>query len=712
MQNHRIQDAVQSPHRPTRAGFRPPLQSLRENRSHPRPTRLALAVGLALVGAPLFAQITPTVAQSPASDSTALTLGDVVVTAPAGPLSTRRLLTSVDVVTAERIEGLAVANNWELFSLVPGAQITQFGQGTTSGKFSMRAFNGEGEINAVKLLIDGIPSNSNDGNMPYIDLAPRLDIEAIEVVRGTNDPRYGLHAIAGSANIATRFGGNYAQARAGMGSFGTQEVQAAVGIESGGFTQNYAISQQRTDGYRDHSAADGTAFSGKWFFTPEGGRTRFGLIARRYEANAQEAGYLTAAQAAANRAQSPAHNATDEDRRGVSQVALQGESRLTDRLHASAQVWINQIDDRRFVKFSAAASQQERFVDERHVGASTTLTWRVGRTAIGDVALSGGVDVERQDNRSERYNTVTQVRSAQTRNQQFDFDVAGAFVQAVIRPTDALTVTPGWRIDRITGSYANRLNGLSYPVNDYGTIGQPKLSAVYALSSGVALYGNWGRTFQVGVGTGAYRVNQTENLAPSVNDGFEAGVKFRVASTVDGRLAIWRQTASNEARRKLNDPANDAENIGGTRRQGIDLQVNARPAPALALWASVGLQRSEILKADAASAGTEGREIDHVPHQVYGFGARWDAAEAVTLSAWANGQGSYFLERTNATGRFGSQFALNASALWRVTRQVDLELQLRNLTNRYNEYVWWDGAQSLHAPGAPRSVFLSAAWRH
>lgn len=674
----------------------------------PEGARLALAAALAAIAAPLAAQT----AATPGADSTALTLGEVVVTAPAGPLSTRRILSSVDIVPTERLEGQAVSNNWELFSLVPGVQLTQFGQGTTSGKFSMRAFNGEGEINAVKLLIDGIPSNSNDGNMPYIDLAPRIDIESIEVVRGTNDPRYGLHAIAGSANISTRFGGNYAQARAGIGSFGSREVQAALGIESSGFTQNYAISQHRTDGHRDHSEADGTAFSGKWFFSPQGGQTRFGLIARHYQANAQEAGYLTAAQAAANPSQSPSHNATDEDRRVVSQFALQGETRLTDRLYATAQAWMNQLEDQRFVRFSSTVSQQQRIVDERHLGASATLTWRAGRTAIGDVSVSGGVDMERQDNRSERYNTLSQVRTARTRDQQFDFDVNGAFVQAVIKPTDTLTVTPGWRADRITGSYTNRLNGSTYPVNEYGTISQPKLSAVYALSPAIALYGNWGRTFQVGVGTASYRVNQNADLAPSINEGYELGVKFRLDAAVDGRVAVWRQTASNEARRKLNDPANDAENIGTTRREGIDLQVNARPARTVSLWAAVGLQRSEILKADAASVSTEGREIDHVPHHVYGFGAQWQATDAVTLSASANGQGSYFLERTNTAGRFGSAFTLNASALWRVSRQVDLALQLRNLTDRYNEYVWWDGAQSLHAPGTPRSVFVSVAWRH
>jgi iron complex outermembrane receptor protein len=31
---------------------------------------------------------------------------------------------------------------------------------------------------------------------------------------------------------------------------------------------------------------------------------------------------------------------------------------------------------------------------------------------------------------------------------------------------------------------------------------------------------------------------------------------------------------------------------------------------------------------------------------------------------------------------------------------------VRNLTDRYYEYVWHDGTQSLHAPGSPRSVNL------
>ena len=66
-------------------------------------------------------------------------------------------------------------------------------------------------------------------------------------------------------------GGNYLLGRASYGSFNTTDLQAAAGIEKDGLAQNYAVALQRSDGYRDHSEAQGGAFSGKLSFTPQGG---------------------------------------------------------------------------------------------------------------------------------------------------------------------------------------------------------------------------------------------------------------------------------------------------------------------------------------------------------------------------------------------------------------------------------------------------------
>jgi iron complex outermembrane receptor protein len=81
------------------------------------------------------------------------------------------------------------------------------------------------------------------------------------------------------------------------------------------------------------------------------------------------------------------------------------------------------------------------------------------------------------------------------------------------------------------------------------------------------------------------------------------------------------------------------------------------------------------------------------------------------VSAWVNGQSSYYLERSNTSGKFGNFAHLNLSAGYRFSPAISAEVLVRNLFDRYSEYVWWDGAQSLHAPGTPRSVFGTLAVR-
>lgn len=160
-------------------------------------------------------------------------VGRVVISAPrGGPLSSRKLLTSVDLVHADALAAMAVQATWELFSLVPGTLLTGFDQGTTSGKVSLRGFNGEGEVNAVKLLIDGLPANGSGGNMPDLDMVFPLALQTIELVRGTNDARFGLHNVASNINLVTQRGGNDLQSRAARGSFNSLDgVRALPALE-------------------------------------------------------------------------------------------------------------------------------------------------------------------------------------------------------------------------------------------------------------------------------------------------------------------------------------------------------------------------------------------------------------------------------------------------------------------------------------------------
>jgi iron complex outermembrane receptor protein len=66
----------------------------------------------------------------------------------------------------------------------------------------------------------------------------------------------------------TRQGGNYTDGRLSVGSFNTRELQVALGRDSGGWSQNYFVAKQDTDGHRDHSESEKYSAGGKWFYTP------------------------------------------------------------------------------------------------------------------------------------------------------------------------------------------------------------------------------------------------------------------------------------------------------------------------------------------------------------------------------------------------------------------------------------------------------------
>ncbi|AAK23757.1 TonB-dependent receptor [Caulobacter vibrioides] len=674
--------------------------------------RIALLASASLVlAAPAFADEAQPSAKA-SQEGVAFTVGEVQITAAGAAGSAKSLLTSVDRLGGDVAQAANVDYAWELIGKMPGVLVTDFNQGTTSGKFSFRGFNGEGEINAVKLLIDGVPSNGNDGNMPYLDMVFPLDIAGVEVVRGTSDPRYGLHAIAGSANIMTRVGGTYLDAKALTGSYATYDAQVSTGYETGKFSQNYLVAYREADGYREHGALDRLSLAGKWFYTPTDS-LRTGLIARYYKGSAQEPGYLTAAQAASAPRSTNAYNRTDGDTRKMGQYSLHLDWTPTSALSWSNSVYMNTLRDDRYVKFSATTSQQRRYADEDHWGAMTALRYEPQVAALSRLVFEIGGDVQRQDNISLRFNTVERVVSSQTRNQKFALTVGGVYVQSVIEPTAWLTLTPAWRIDWVDGQFLNRLTGVAAPINDYGAIQQPKFSVAVRPAQGVTVYGNWGKSFQVGVGSGAYLIApRVTDLDPSINEGWEAGVRYAPTDRLTARLAIWGQTATGELKRKLNDPSGDFDNLGATKREGVDLQIDAKLTSRLSVWGAAAWQSAKIRTPDPATPALKGNKIDHVPARIFSGGVDYAATEKLTLSASASGQSAYELTTSNNRGRFGDYVSVDLDATYKVNPRLALSLQIKNLTDADREYVWWDGAQTLHSPADGRTAFISARVRY
>ncbi|KQQ84562.1 TonB-dependent receptor [Xanthomonas sp. Leaf131] len=654
------------------------------------------------------------------STDSALTLGKVDVHQHGeGQLTAHQVLTSVDVLGADQIEDKNVSYSWELLGQMPGIQLTETRQGAESGKVSFRAFNGEGYLNAIKTLIDGIPSNVNSGNQRFIDMLFPLEISYIEVVRGTNDPRYGLHNIGGNINFGTRQGGTYTDARLTYGSFNTRDAQLAVGRERDGFAQNYFVGVQASDGYRTHDTSSKYVLGGKWFYGSLDDGMRIGLTARVYHNEADEPGFMTATELRADRRASDLRNRNDGDERDMRQLGVHMDLKLAEDLVLGSKLYYNGYEDDRRVTFSdlptGNAPRQRRIWDESQVGMLNTLTWRTSDA----LTVEGGINYEHQDNayRRERFNYAepTDFSATPARIQNDDrhtFDNWGAYVQAIYQPIDALKIVPAYRVDRFDGD-TQLPGGVRAPLQRYGTIEQPKLSVVYAFTPTTNLYANWGRTFQVLTGSTApaYLTAGQPSVRPSTNTGMELGMKFSPFPGSQARIAVWQQDAANEV---SNMPATGTTvTLGKTRRRGVDAQINAQLGDKWTLWASHAYQEAKIARDDRdASVSLQGNEVAATPRYISNIGVDYRATDALQLGLQGRAQGDYYLEERNVAGKYGSFATLDLTARYTINPAWSVDLQVRNATGREYAYVWYDSffwtqAQPMFSPAAGRQLYIA-----
>ena len=656
-----------------------------------------------------------------AADPT-IVMGEVRVSAQrdAGALRSSTVLTSVDVLGADKIEDKNVTNSWELVGQLPGIQLTETRMGAESGKVTFRAFNGEGYINGIKVLIDGIPSNVNSGNQRFIDMIFPLEVDYIEVVRGTNDPRYGLHNIGGNINFGTRQGGNYLDGRFTVGSFNTREAQIAYGREADGFSQNYFVAKQQTDGYRAHGDSDKYSLGGKWFMTSKDKSLTAGLVLRTYQHDAEEPGFLTATELAQDRRGSPLKNANDFTNRDMHHASVHLDWQISPDAFLSNKFYYNEYQDDRRVTFTSnpagTAPRQRRLWDEEQRGFMSTLTWR----ANARVTVDGGVNAERQDNRYTRLRYNYALPSdfgtpASTQNRdRYYLNNVGAYAQTVIKATDTLRIVPGYRVDRFTGS--NPLpGGGAAALQDYGWIKQPKFSMVYSPASDVSVYGNWGRTFQILTGSvaPAYLLPGQAPFDASINTGKEVGIKLKPSARSDLRLAIWRQDATGEV---ANMPATGTTvGLGETRREGIDLQLSGKLTDQLELWASHSLQKAEVVSAFGADGvSLAGKEVFSTPRYISNVGLDYHPSERWHLGLQGRAQGNYYIDSPNQLGKYGGFVLFDANVRYAITPKVSVDLQLKNIADRRYQYAWYDNffwpasqSQPMYSSGNGRAAYVA-----
>lgn len=634
-------------------------------------------------------------------------IGTVTVSEKIPYLTTADVPASVDILGADQIETENVDFSMELMKKIPGTYYGDWNQGVISGTFSMRGFDVNHDIPAT-LIVDGIPHNFGYGRMDMQPFFP-LEIERIELVKGTGDPRYGLQNIAGNVNVFTKRGGNFTKVRSLYGSFETYDASIITGHDQGNFSQTYFAGYRQSDGYRDNSDLKKGAASGKWFYSTNDDRLSVGAIARFFGMDANAPGYLTKEEAENDPKKAASFARTDGGEQNNKHASLHLDYSFSDNLNWSVKTYVQQLERTRWCRWSDAGSQQERYAKDDQYGVVSTLSYESEDLwGMDRLKLDWGLDYQHQDNLHQRRVTVDRVRQgAPTRDLDGDKYYWGSYVQADGKMNDWLRLIAALRVDSFDGELENRLANQTSDMLDFDYIWQPKLGAVLTPLEGYNLYANWGRTFQLAGSPQLYGQDYSGNLlsrdlSESENDGWEIGAKISPFNWLAARADYWEMKATDEVRDKK-DGSGDYINAGETKRKGWDLALSVRPHPWIALWGSYSYIDATYTEPGPGLEDRRGKTIENIPEYTAKVGIDFEHPIGFFSSLWLESQDDYYIDPQNQKDRESDYNIVNLKVGYRFGLAT-VGLEMKNLFDEtYNAFVWNDTAG--FSPGDERSVY-------
>lgn len=203
-------------------------------------------------------------------------------------------------------------------------------------------------------------------------------------------------------------------------------------------------------------------------------------------------------------------------------------------------------------------------------------------------------------------------------------------------------------------------------------------------------------------GEGASNVAyNTASLEPERNRNVEVGTKWEF---FDNRLGVDAAVFKTE---KTNARVNDADglpmNIGETEVTGFELSVSGQITPKWQTFASYTYLDGELVKG-VGTGVDDGNDIPSTPENSFSFWTTYQLLPQLTIGGGANYVDSRFGNTAN-TIEVPSYWRYDAMAAYRISKNLDLQLNVQNLTDkRYFDQVY--SSHMAHV-AAGRTALLS-----
>ena len=580
-----------------------------------RSTPVPFALALTLAAQTRAEQVPPEAAPAPESP-----LQVIVVTATRTARDSLEVPASVDVIDREDLhEARLRVNVSETLDRIPGVVALNRQNYAQDLQISIRGFGARSSfgVRGLRLYVDGVPATLPDGQ-GQVSNFPLNAAERIEVLRGPFSALYGNSSggvIALTTALKPRPTGGEVSFAAGTNN--TQRTAADLAGGSDSFA--YALDGEafHTGGFRPHSAAGRGIlnFRAGFLDTPIGALR---LSANSLESdNAQDPMGLSRGQLQANPDQTTPEalrfNTRKSTRQGTLAADLRsdlGEGRL------ETAVWMGARAIRQFQSIPAstqnAASSPGGVIDlGRHFGgADSRATFDTG-----SFTTTAGVDFERLVEDRFGYNNFTSpspgpipasavcgvaglrcgVLGRLRRDETNTATSLDPYAQSEARLGEAWRVLAGVRAAHVDVTSSDHFHTTA-ATNNSGAVSysglNPTAGVVFRVTPRLSTYLSYGRGFETPtLNELAYKPDGSAGLNTALkaarSNNYELGAKAHLSAGLRASIALFSTFTSDDIVVRSNFGGRSGyANVGRTRRDGVEAQIEAHPSDRWSLAAS------------------------------------------------------------------------------------------------------------------------------
>jgi iron complex outermembrane receptor protein len=484
------------------------------------------------------------------------TLGEVVVS---GNRSEQRRFDVPGAIDAVQVDpmrlGSPLVNLSELMSAVPGVQVRNRENYAQDLQLSVRGFGTRSTfgVRGVRILIDGIPATMPDGQGQVSSIS-LTSAKRIELLRGPLAQLYG-NAAGGVLQVFTKDPPVSATPQFGVGVGAGSDGQRQLDLSVGGGSETLGalldVSRFRTDGYRDHSAAERTQLNAKVVARPSSATTITGVLNTFDQPLSQDPLGLTRADFLSNPRQVIPNAYTFDTRKTIEQkqagVVVEHDLSGSDRINARVYGGTRQV-------FQTLAFQANGVVDLDRSFGGVGLNW-THKTRVNDLPLQWTVGVEADQLKETRkgFNNNNGTPAALTRNEDDTAKNLDYFAQLDWTFAPQWQALAGLRVSRVRFGVDDNFPVSANNPDDSGSVTyhntSPVLGLMWHASDALNVYGNLGTGFETPtLAESAYRASGSGPnflLKASKSTQAEIGIKARQGRhSVD--LALFQSRSRDE----------------------------------------------------------------------------------------------------------------------------------------------------------------------